>query len=61
MLTCTPLAESTNEAKRYYNNDSAMEEDIGIGSANKGGEADQVEASVEDKNGQREEEADSTV
>ena len=61
MLIFTPLAEYTNEANRDYNKDSAMEEDIGVDSANKGGEADQVEATVEDKNGQREEEAGSTM
>ena len=60
-VTLPSHAEATNEVDWDDNEDAAMEKDSGVDGANKGGEADQVEATADTEEGQREEEAYATI
>ena len=54
-------AEATNKADWDDNEDSAMEDESGVDCANKGEEAEKVEATTDTEKGQREEEAYETM
>ena len=60
-VTLPPHAEATNKADWDENEDSAMEDESGVDCANKGEEAEKVEATTDTEKGQREEEAYATM